>query len=304
VQVSLKRYRSAVLKAACEGRLVPTEAELARKESRSYEPADKLLERILTERRAKWNGRGKYETPSAPDTGKLPELPEGWCWATVEQVADVQSGNTPSGIENLVSADGDIPWFKVGSMNMPGNEHHLALSDARLTAKSAAKLSLRIIPKGAFVFPKRGGAIATNKKRILAQDSCCDLNMMAIIPASTVAGYLWWWLVSLDLGRLSDGSNVPQINHKDIDPLPFPLPPLAEQQRIVAEVERRLSVVDELAAMVAANLKRADRLRQAILKRAFEGKLVPQDPKEEPAEKLLERISKERKSQSRKTRIR
>jgi type I restriction enzyme S subunit len=76
--------------------------------------------------------------------------------------------------------------------------------------------------------------------------------------------------------------------------LPIPLPPLAEQQRIVAEVERRLSVVEELEVAIKANLARAGRLRQSILKRAFEGKLVPQDPADEPASVLLERIWVER----------
>ena len=85
-QANLKRYRASVLKDACEGRLVPTEAELARSEGREYEPADVLLERILAERRARWESqekrRGKYKEPSAPDTSALPELPEGWVWAT------------------------------------------------------------------------------------------------------------------------------------------------------------------------------------------------------------------------------
>jgi type I restriction enzyme S subunit len=76
--------------------------------------------------------------------------------------------------------------------------------------------------------------------------------------------------------------------------LPIPLPPLAEQQRIVAEVERHLSVVEELEVAIKANLARAGRLRQSILKRAFEGKLVPQDPADEPASVLLERIWVER----------
>jgi type I restriction enzyme S subunit len=87
VQANLKRYRAAVLKAACEGKLVPTEAELARKEGRSYETGAQLLERILTERCEKWNGKGKYKEPAKPDTTNLPPLLEGWAWASVEQLS-------------------------------------------------------------------------------------------------------------------------------------------------------------------------------------------------------------------------
>ena len=90
VQANLKRYRASVLKAACEGKLVPTEADLARAEGRAYEPADVLLERILDEHRARWESqkkrRGKYKEPVAPDTTGLPELPLGWTWGTVEQL--------------------------------------------------------------------------------------------------------------------------------------------------------------------------------------------------------------------------
>ena len=86
-QSNLKRYRASVLKAACEGKLVPTEAELARSEGRDYEPADRLLERILSERRARWDSPG--ETPGQVQGAcraghlKLPDLPAGWAWATV-----------------------------------------------------------------------------------------------------------------------------------------------------------------------------------------------------------------------------
>jgi len=84
------------------------------------------------------------------------------------------------------------------------------------------------------------------------------------------------------------------VNGTKLQALTFPLPPLAEQEEIVAEVERRLSVVEEVEAQVEAGLKRAQRLRQSILKRAFEGRLVPQDPSDEPAGALLERIRQER----------
>ena len=298
LQANLRRYKAAVLKAACEGRLVPTEAELARQEGRDYEPAGVLLQRILAERRAKWEAENpgkKYREPVAPDTDDLPELPGGWVWATIGQVGSVKSGQTPRGIKQ-VSGSGDIPWFKVGDMNTPGNERMLIHAETTLTRDEVERLRLHVQPLGTIVFPKRGGAIATNKKRILAKASAYDLNTMGIVPDRRIADFLWSWFLSVDLSALSDGSNVPQINHGDIEPVALPLPPLAEQHRIVAEVERRLSVVQELEATVQANLKRAERLRQAILKQAFQGKLVPQDPADEPASMLLERIRAERKA--------
>jgi type I restriction enzyme S subunit len=89
------------------------------------------------------------------------------------------------------------------------------------------------------------------------------------------------------ISELCSGSTRDFLNQTILSSIVFPLPPLSEQYRIVAEVERRLSVVAELEATVAANLVRAGRLRQAVLKRAFEGRLVPQDPSDEPAEALL-----------------
>ena len=90
----------------------------------------------------------------------------------------------------------------------------------------------------------------------------------------------------------SAGQN--NVSLKLIHGMPIPLPPLAEQRRIVTEVERRLSIIQQAEAAVEANLTRAERLRQSILKQAFSGKLVPQDPSDEPASVLLERIRAER----------
>ena len=94
-QANLKRYRASVLKAACEGKLVPTEAEIARAEGRGYEPAAALLERILVERRAQWEAKEKrgrkYKEPFAPNASDLPELPDGWVWATIAQLAEIQA---------------------------------------------------------------------------------------------------------------------------------------------------------------------------------------------------------------------
>src|SRR5437763_6100376 len=89
VHTAPKRYRASVLKAACEGRLVPTETELARKENRSYETGEQLLQRILKERREKWNGKGKYKEPVTPNAAEFGELPEGWAWASAEQLTSM-----------------------------------------------------------------------------------------------------------------------------------------------------------------------------------------------------------------------
>ena len=78
-----------MLKAACEGKLVPTEAALARAEGRDYETGAALLAHVLAERRAKWAGRGKYKEPVAPDVSGLADLPERWCWVTIEQLTSL-----------------------------------------------------------------------------------------------------------------------------------------------------------------------------------------------------------------------
>jgi type I restriction enzyme S subunit len=269
VKANLKRYKAAVLKAAVEGKLT----EDWRREHPDVEPASKLLERILTERRAKWKGRGEYKEPAEPGTANLPNLPKGWVWATIAQIADVASGNTPSGVLDTVRQAGEIPWFKVGDMNHDENQHLMRHADAWLSVAEVRGLGLRLFQPNTVLFPKRGGAIATNKKRLLELPGCADLNVMGITPNHNIASYFFTWFDGVDLGRLSDGSNVPQVNHKDIEPLVVPLPPLDEQQAIVPEVARCLSVIEELEAAAEANLTRADRLRQSVLQLAFSDRL-------------------------------
>ena len=125
VQANLKRYRASVLKAACEGRLVPSEAELARSEGRDYEPAGALLERTLAERRARWesqeNRQGKYKEPSAPDASALPELPEGWVWAAMPQLGELNRGKSkhrPRNDPRLLN--GPYPFVQTGYIRHSG----------------------------------------------------------------------------------------------------------------------------------------------------------------------------------------
>ncbi len=301
----LKRYRAAVLKAAVEGKLTET----WRAEHPATEPASKLLERILSERRAKWEAdlraKGKdsakvrYVEPKGPDVESLPELPEGWRWATVEQVTSRSEYGTS--IKCDYTAKG-IPVLRIP--NIAAGE--IDLSDMKYSVQPLAIDQDSALQSGDILVCRTNGSVSLIGKAALVR--------VPLEPYHTFASYLlrfrlfeasilprWLHLfVSSSQGRAFIESNAASsagqhnISLTLMYSMRFPVPPLAEQEQIASEVEQRLSIVSELEATVEANLKRAERLRQSILKEAFAGRLVPQDPNDEPASVLLERIRGER----------
>ena len=123
-----------------------------------------------------------------------------------------------------------------------------------------ARFRLRVLPVGTIVFARRGGSIATNRKRRLGTSGCCDINLMAVVPHPGLREYLWWWFTGLDLSRLTTGTTAPQLNHRDLCSLGVPLPPPRELRRIVAKVEKRASYLEAGVAALErsrANLARA-----------------------------------------------
>ncbi len=319
VQANLKRYRASVLKAAVEGRLVPTEAELARTEGRSYEPASELLNRILAERRARWEAdqlakfrasgkepkddkwKQKYKEPAGPDAASLPSLPGGWTSAAVEQSSWlVQYGSSAKTSEE---PDG-VPVLRMINITRDGR---LNLEELKYLPAGHNEFPDLLLQAGDLLFNRTNSPDLVGKSAVYqGTPSPCSFASY-LIRVRAIEGcnpkYLAYCLNSA-LGRIWIKSVVSQqvgqanVNGTKLQAFAFPLPPWAEQQRIVAEAERRLSVIDELEMQVEANLKRAERLRQAILKRAFEGKLVPQNPDDEPASVLLERIRAEREAKA------
>lgn len=207
-------------------------------------------------------------------------IPQRWEVKKLGEVFKIVSGNTPKGLEKI-SNTGELQYYKVSDMNLPGNEVGMKYSNLKLTSGEVEKLKLKLYPKGTVIFPKRGGAILTNKKRILSEDASFDLNLMGILPNEKVINqFLFYWFIKLDLSKIYDGSNVPQINNKNIAPLDFPIPPLSEQQEIVAKIEELFSELDKGKEQLETARQQLKVYRQAVLKWAFEGRFTNGEVKE------------------------
>ncbi|HET9501892.1 MAG TPA: restriction endonuclease subunit S [Hymenobacter sp.] len=310
-QALLKRYRQSVLHAAVTGELTR-----AWREAHPPAPAETgaaLLQRIRAERRAQWEAaqvakrggqlplgegwKAKYAEPEAVDTVGLPELPEGWVWATSEQLcSSVASGSTPKP-EELFADKGEIPFLKVYNLTKTG---HLDFTNKPTFVREQihnGQLNRSRVNPGDVLINIVGPPLG---KVSIVPDEYPEWNInQAIVAFKAVTGYSnKFLLVSLLTETIMNWllrtakTTTSQVNLSVTvcRQLPLPLPSEAEQAEIVAEVERRLTVLDALSLTLADELRRAERLRQSILHRAFTGRLVPQEATDEPAAALLARL--------------
>jgi predicted GIY-YIG superfamily endonuclease len=423
VEQNLKRYRASVLKAAVEGRLVPTEAELARREGRNlpaprpgayfvyaieceggshyigqtddiprrwnehvartgaswtkrhrplrlvhweeygsreeaverekhlktgfgrkwlkreiaagrtrqagYEPASELLKRILAERKARsiedvaerarakaedkarkagqpWTAKDnvatlekerakaakQYKEPAVPDATDLPELPEGWCWVTIEQLGDHRLGKMLDAEKNVGTSrpylrNANVQWFWFDTSDV---------AEMRVTDEEYEDVSVRehdlVICEGGepgrcAVWERGGPTIAIQKA----------LHRVRVHGDVTPWILAYQLAVDAETGRLSasfTGTTIKHLTGESLRAYAFSLPPQDEQRRIAKRVEEARTSTEGMLAQAIRTRARCARLRQSILKWAFEGKLVEQDANDEPASVLLGRIRAER----------
>jgi type I restriction enzyme S subunit len=277
VQRELKRYRASVLKAACEGRLVPTEAEVASKENRSYETGEQLLQRILKERREKWSGKGRYKDPATPTITQLGKLPQGWTWATIDQLYEVKYGLSEPLSKTAPESSADLPVIRIANVKDTGSLDLAQLKYFQLSSEERQKLLLR---KGDLLFNWRNAPNLIGKTAVFSvEGQFVNASFLLRLrpPNPTNDGkFVWLYLNFLrangHFALIANAAvNQSNFNASRTAGIPVPLPPLVEQERIVAEVEKGLSVVEGLEALVSTNLQRAKSLRQSILQRAFSG---------------------------------
>lgn len=286
VQANLKRYRAAVLKAACEGQLVPTEAELqtsAGKGQKGFESGEQLLKRILLERRQNWKGRGKYKEPAAPDTANVPPLPAGWTWVSWEMVLASEDGAFKRGPfgSALTKSIFVKKGFKVYEQYCPINDD-CSFVRYYITPEKFEELKAFEVKAGDYLISCSGVTLG-RITRVPEQFEPGIINQALLRVRIDEKFINHRYFLNLFRSALfqeaifdnSTGSAIPNVKGvKELKAMAIPLPSLSEQTRIVHEVERRFSVVEQLESVVATNLQRASRLRQSILQKAFTGKLT------------------------------
>ena len=295
IKAQIKRYRQAVLKHALEGKLT---AEWRQGHKGELEPASKLLEKIAKEQEKATKGKAKKLPPL--DTSKLPEVPEGWAWARTKEIGEVVTGTTPSKKRPEYYGD-DFPFYKPTDLNAGYYVRHSA---DNLSKKGLEKT--RLLPQESTLVTCIGATIG--KTGFIRVEGASNQQINAVIPeAGLLPEYLYFICVSPQFQKSildnASATTLPILNKGRFELLALPIPSFAEQQQIVQEVERHFSIADQIEQTIDQGLKQSDRLRQSILKKAFEGKLVPQDPEDEPAEKLLERIKAEKATQKDKKKV-
>jgi len=307
-QALLKRYRQSVLHAAVTGELTRAWREA---HPAPAETGAALLARIRAERRAQWEAaqvakrggqlplndgwKSKYEEPAAPDTSELPELPAGWAWTNLEALA-WDSGYGTS--EKCSYESTGLPVLRIPNVV----KGQLSFENIKRAAPSAKiNVSETVAPGDLLIIRTNGSKSLIGRAAVVFDAIQQPTHFASYLIRFRLLNepMLHRWISatwnSFDNRKwieehAASSAGQHNISLGTLNNLPIPLPPLAEQAEIVAEVERRLTVLDALSQTLTAELTRAERLRQSLLHRAFTGRLVPQDATDEPAAALLARL--------------
>lgn len=264
VRKQLATYRQSVLKAAVTGELTKDWRE---ENKYRIESGEKLLARILEFQRKNWKGRGKYKEPEGPNINQLLQLPKEWVWSSGDQLFTWSSGKFLPAKKII---EGKVPVYGGNGVNAYHKEALINFTTLVVGRVGAHCGNIHITEPNSWVTDNAIFAVTLPKD--------CNLNFLAHV------------LLTAKLGESSKGGAQPFVNQDSLKKCLIPLPSPEEQVQIVDRVNEIFSQINAFEALCKAELKRSAILRQSILKSAFSGKLVAQDPADEPASELLARI--------------
>ena len=310
-QKKLAQYRQSLLKAAVEGALTAA----WRTQHQPTETGAQLLQRILQERRARWEARQlakfaeqgktlpkdwqkKYPEPVQPDASGLPQLPQGWVWATIDQIAQVGTGVTPLRSKSAYFNEGTIPWVTSGALNSEA----VASATELVTELALKECRLELYPVGSLLVAMYGEGKTRGKCSELRIPATINQAIAAIVlepAAQSCKAYLKAFLLDSyeKMRAQASGGVQPNLNLQIVKAIALPLPPCSEQAEITQLLDGQFDQISQQQIAVQVSLQQSTAQRQNILRAAFSGQLVPQDPHDEPASALLERIRAERAAQ-------
>ena len=288
--MNAQQLKNSILQEAIEGRLAP--------QNPNDEPASVLLEKIRKEKarlvKEKKIKKSALKEEPITDDEKFFSIPTTWVWCKLGWIGDWGAGATPAKGTPEFYTNGTIPWLRTGELN----NGVVTDSEIKVTPYALQKCSLRECKVGDVLIAMYGatiGKVAVAGIELTTNQACC-----ACTPYQLYNKYLLYYLMAskqrfIDMG---EGGAQPNISREKIVSFPFPLPPLAEQHRIVAKIEELMPKVEEYGkaqdALDKLNAELPERLKKSILQEAIEGRLVLQDPNDEPASVLLDKIRKEK----------
>ncbi|HRD72542.1 MAG TPA: restriction endonuclease subunit S [Aquimonas sp.] len=351
-QKKLAQYRQSLLKAAVEGALTAewraarsvgaatTTASFPRKRESSTLPGaiasdmdsrlrgndgngetgDQLLQRILTERRARWEAKQlakfkeqgktppkdwqkKYPEPVRPDTSGLPELPQGWVWASLDMLGDIASGVAKGTKTDGKTPTREVPYLRVANVQ----RGYLDLSEVKTIQATKRDIQELALVNGDVLFNEGGDRDKLGRGWVWRSEiSECihqnhvfrmrpflvDIQPELISHQGNTFGKLWFQ----NAGKQT--TNLASINMGMLRAFPVPVAPADEQVEILEQIRTQLESLAQQERATDLAMKQSIAQRQNILRAAFAGQLVPQDPADEPASVLLERIRAERATQA------
>jgi len=277
-KLQLVQYRHSLLKSAFEGKL--TEKWREQNKDR-IEPVAKLLTKILNEQNS-----GSEENLNIEQ--ELPNLPESWIWSSIKTICkNHDHQRIPINAKKRKQIQGKIPYYGASGI-IDYVEKPIFSGKYFLIGEDGANLISRSTPVGFIV---EGDFWVNNHAHILSTYGNIPLE------------FLSYYIASISLRPWISGTAQPKLNQENLKKIPVPLPPMEEQEQIVSQIEQSFSLVENSQRIVNSTLQTLETMRISVLKQAFQGKLVPQDPNDEPAEILLEQIKKERDTLASKNRL-